>query len=174
MKFKLLPFALMLALPACAVLPTTPTAQNGQALNKTDTDFVMTSYDIIQLDDQEGQLAAMQASDPRVRQVALDLISKAEAMDPKLDTVIGTDGITPHGQLSDQMQSRATALSALSGKAFDQAYLADQIRSHQRGVAVFQTEASNTQHKQLRDLANASLPVVQDSLTKLQAIQATM
>ena len=98
MNIKNLSTVLLLAgsVMACTT-PAVPTAPNGQALNKTDTDFVMTSYDIIQLDNQEGQLAAMQASDPRVRQMALELITKANAMQPKLDTVIGTDGITPHG-----------------------------------------------------------------------------
>ena len=67
-----------------------------------------------------------------------------------------------------------SALYGLSGKAFDKAFVADQIRSHQRGVTVFQTEAAGTQHTQMRELAKNSMPIMQDSLTKLQAIQATL
>jgi putative membrane protein len=175
MKIKILPVALILALPlvGCAT-PTTPVASNGQPLNQTDQDFITSAFNIMQLDDQEGQLAAVQAADPRVKLIAGDLINKAETMEPQIDTVLATDNVTPPGRLSDNSQGEVTALVPLTGKSFDRTYLNDQIASHQRGIAAFKAEQASTQDPQLRQLAASALPVVQDSLSKLQAIAATM
>ena len=173
MQTKHLMAALALALPlgACASMPG---FVGPVTLNSTDQDFVTTAFNVMQLDDQEGQLAALQASDPRVKAIAGDLSAKAETLEPQVDTVLAKDNMTPPTRLSDQAQGEVTALVPLQGKAFDRAYIQDQIASHQRGIAAFQAEQAKTQDPQLRQLAATSLPVVQDSLTKLQAIAATL
>ena len=175
MKIRMLSAALVLALPlvGCAT-STTPVASNGQPLNQTDQDFITTAFNIMQLDDQEGQLAAVQAADPRVKVIAGDLINKSETMEPQIDTVLATDNVTAPARLSDASQGQVTALVPLQGKSFDRAYLNDQIASHQRGIAIFTAEQARTQDPQLRKLATNALPILQDSLNKLQATAATM
>lgn len=172
MKMKHLSALLMLALPVAAC--ATAGAPAPVALNPADTNFVTTSYQIIQLDDQEGELAAMQAADPRVKAIAGDLIAKADLISPKLNLVVGTDGIDLPTRLSDAEQASVDALTPLSGKAFDRAYLNDQIASHERGVAVIRAEQASTKDPQMLALANQTLPIVQDDLTRLQAIAATL
>jgi putative membrane protein len=173
MKMSHLSLGLALALPvgACSSMPG---FQGPVTLNPTDQEFVATAFNIMQLDDQEGQLAAMQAADPRVKAIAGDLIAKAETMEPHVDTILATDNLTPPARLSNALQGQVTALVPLQGKAFDRAYLNDQIASHQRGIAVFQAEQAKTQDPQLRQLAATAVPVLQDSLSKLQAIAATL
>jgi putative membrane protein len=173
MKMSHLPLAIALALPVCAC-SSMPGFSGPVTLNQTDQDFVTTAFNIMQLDDQEGQLAAVQAADPRVKAIAGDLIAKAETMEPSVDTVLAKDNLTPPARLSDASQGQVTALVPLTGKAFDRAYLNDQIASHQRGVAVFQAEQASTKDPQLRQLASNALPVVQESLGKLQAIAASL
>ena len=167
MRAKHVAVLAVLALPAAACTVATPTA------SQADTNFVDTAYNLLQLDDQEGQLAAVQASDPRVKLIAGDLIAKTETFDPQLYQVIGTDNITPPASLSPQATVEVAALAPLTGTAFDKAYLADQIASHQHSIAVFQAEAQSPD-PQLRQLAATGLPMVQDSLTKLRAINATL
>jgi predicted outer membrane protein len=173
MQTKHLTVLLALGLPlgACASMPG---FVGPVTLNQTDQDFVTTAFNVMQLDDQEGQLAATQAADPRVRAIAGDLSAKAETLEPQVDTALAQDNMTPPTRLPDAAQNEVTALVPLQGKEFDRAYLQDQIASHQRGVAVFQAEQAKTQDPQLRQLAATSLPVVQDSLSKLQAIAASL
>ena len=170
MIMKQVPMLLALALPVAACA----TADKPVALNPADTDFVTTSYQIIQLDDQEGELAAMQAYDPRVKAIAGDLIAKADVISPELNKVVGTDGIALPTRLSNAQQASVDALTPLTGKAFDRAYLNDQIASHQRGVAVIKAEQASTKDPQMLALANQTLPIVQDDLNKLQAIAASL
>ena len=173
MKSKYLVILLATALPlgACSSMPG---FSRPVTLNQTDQDFVKTTYNIMQLDNEEGQLAARQAADPRVREIAGDLSAKAMALEPHVDTVLGKDNMTAPARLSDATQNQVSALVPLTGKAFDRAYLQDQIASHQHGVAVFQAEQAQTKDPDLRKLAASSLPVVQDSLNRLQAIAASL
>ena len=64
--------------------------------------------------------------------------------------------------------------AACRDAAFDRSYLADQVETHQRAIRAFQAEQARTQDPTMRSLVNQALPVVQEDLGKLQALQAAM
>lgn len=171
-------FALALPMAACGTKAITPLPEQqiltGNTLNQADANFVTTSYQIVQMDNQEGKLAETQASDPRVRAIAQELTDKANMLYPHLEAVIKANDITPPKRLPGALQRRVDDLQPLNGPAFDRAFLTDQIESHQHAVAVFTAELKRTQDSNMRNLAEKALPVVQDSLTKLQTIAATI
>jgi hypothetical protein len=72
MEMRHLRLALAFVLPVCAC-SSLPGMPGPVTLNQTDQDFVATSFNIMQFDDQEGQLAAVQAADPRVKAIAASL-----------------------------------------------------------------------------------------------------
>ena len=72
------------------------------------------------------------------------------------------------------LRGRLERTRGLQGSAFDRSYLADQVETHQRAIRAFQAEQARTQDPTMRSLVNQALPVVQEDLGKLQALQAAM
>ena len=136
--------ALLLALPVtgCATQASVPLPHTqiltGQKVNQADADVVTQSYRIVQLDNEEGQLAAAQSSSPQVRALAAEIIGKANQLYPQLEEQIQRTGITPPRELPGDLRAKLERIRGLHGRAFDRAYLADQIGTHQQAVRVFQ------------------------------------
>ena len=158
----------LLAVAAC----TTPEAQilASGSLGPVDADYVNTTYTIVQLDVQEGKLAATRAADPRVRDLSSQVVAQAGVLYPQLQGALRAEGVKPPAGTPLDVAAEVQKLSGLSGSAFDKQYVADQIASHQRALAVFQKEDKLTKADALRAEVETALPVVQDNLAKLQYI----
>ena len=171
---------LCLALPiaGCATRAQAPFPQQqiltGQTLNQADANFVTESFRLVELDRQEGRLAATQSDNPQVRALAAEIVAKADQLYPLMQDAIQKNGITPPVELPGDLRGRLERTRALRGAAFDRAYLADQVETHQRAIRTFQAEQARTQDPTMRALVNRALPVVQDDLSRLQALQASM
>jgi putative membrane protein len=168
---------LCLAVPiaGCATRAQAPLPQEqiltGQQLSQADANFVTESYRIVEMDNQEGQLAATQSNNPQIRALAAEIVSKANQLYPPLQDAIQKNGITPPRELPADLRGRLDRTRVLRGAAFDRSYLADQVDTHQRAIAVFEAEQARTQDPTLRALVVRALPVVQEDLGKLQALQ---
>ena len=169
-----------LALPVagCTTRAQTPFPQEqiltGQMLNQADANFVTESFRLVRLDDQEGQLAAAQSGNPQVRGLAAEIVAKANQLYPLMQDAIRKDGISAPVELPGELRARFERTRGLQGAAFDRSYLADQVETHQRAIRAFQAEQTRTQDPTMRSLVNQALPVVQEDLGKLQALQAAM
>ena len=164
-----------LALAGCTTRAVTPLPQEqiltGQMLNQADANFVTESYRIVQMDNEEGQLAAVQSANPRVRALAAEIVSKANRLYPEMEAAIHKNGITPPRDLPGDLRARLDRTRSLRGAAFDRSYLADQVETHERALRVFQAEQARTQDPAMRALVEEATPVVQEDLAKLQALQ---
>ena len=162
----------------CATRAVAPLPQEqiltGQNLSQADANFVTEGYRIVEMDNQEGQLAATQSGNPQVRALAADIVAKANRLYPLMEDAIHKNGITPPRELPRDLQARLDRTRSLKGVAFDRAYLADQVETHERALRVFQAEQARTQDPSMRSLVEQSAPVVQDDLGKLQALQASV
>ncbi len=169
---------LTLPLVACGTTAVTPFPSQqiltGQIVNQADADVVTESYRIVQLDNQEGQLAATQSSNPQVRAIAAELISRANRLYPGLEEQIRRTGITPPRTLPEELQGKLNHIRTLRGQAFDRQYLSDQIDTHQRAAKIFQNGLSRTQDAGIRAVLEQALPVVQEDLARLMELKATI
>ena len=171
---------LCLALPVagCATRAQAPLPQEqiltGQQLSQADANFVTESYRIVEMDNDEGQLAATQSGNPQVRALAAEIVGKANQLYPRMQDAVRKNGITPPRELPADLRGRLERTQALHGGAFDRSYLADQVETHQRAIRAFQAEQARTQDPSMRALVDRALPVVQEDLGKLQALQSSM
>lgn len=165
----------LLVFAGCATRATLPFSQeqilSGKTLNQTDANFVTESYRIVQLDNLEGQLAAAQSGNRRIRELAAELVAKANQLYPQLEDAIKQNNISAPQRLPRDLQTRLDQIRRLRGAAFDMQYLTDQIASHQQAVQVFKAELARTQDSSMRALADQALPVVQETLDRLQALR---
>lgn len=169
---------LCIFLAACGTKALTPLPDQqiltGQKLNQADANFVTSAYQTVQLDNLEGQLAAVHATDPRVRSIAGQLIARANVLYPPLEDAIRVNGITPPTRLPGALQRKVDALGALRGRAFDRAYIADQLESHRAAAATFTEELRRTQDPAMRALAEGALPWVNRAIARLEEISPAL
>ena len=175
----LITLVLAIAVGGCATQAQTPFRQEqilrgnntAGSLNQADAAFVTAAYRVAQLDNSEGQLAATQSSNPQLRQLAAEIVAKANQLYPQLEAEIAKNGITAPRELPADLRGRLDRLRDKRGRAFDQQYLADQVETHQQAIQAFETEQAHTQDPSMRSLAELALPVVRDDLGRLQALQ---
>jgi putative membrane protein len=165
---QLLWLAIALTTAGC----TTMEAQihSSGALSQVDKDYATEAYQLVQLDNQAGKLAVTKAGDPRVQDIASQIMTQADTLSPDLRSALKVEGITPPSKLSRQTAAEIETLRGLSGAAFDHQYVADEIAAHQQAVAIFQKEDTATKNDAMRTEVETELPAVQGNLDKLQAL----
>lgn len=128
---KLLSVAIMLlALAACQ----SPTATAIAGANTADASFITDAYQIIEFDRQEGQLAQVQAKDPRVKAIAARLTNEADQYAARIAPLAKEAGIKPPDVLRNDLRVRVSHMRLQDGFDFDRSYLDDQIASYEEVV----------------------------------------
>ena len=167
----LLMSALTMLLPGCQTTQATASSSSGD-MSAADLDFVTNASNIIRFDREECGLAQTQAKSPEVRALAAKLLADANRFDAELQPIAMQAGIKPATVLPSTLRIRAGRLRLGQGARFDEAFLADQIASHQDAVdlqeSVMASEGSNPA---LRALAQRGDALVRSNLEQLQALQ---
>ncbi len=163
---------LCLAVPLVTAGCTTMEAQirSSGTMGQPDADYANTAYELVQMDNQAGKLAATKASDPRVTSLASTLMAQATAFTPGLLGALSAQGIKPSATLPQAEASELSKLGSLSGPAFDREYVAAELAIHKRAVAVLQKEDAATKDGALRSQVQMQLPAVQTNLRTLQGL----
>jgi putative membrane protein len=117
-----------------------------------------------------GELAASKASNPRVREFGQTMVEQHSQVNQELISIASSRGIVPPSAPDPGRQAVATALGNLSGMEFDQQYLAQQLAEHQVALALFQSEASNSQDPALRDFAARHATDIQNHIDMLRQL----
>ena len=146
--------------------------QSSGTLGQQDVTYLDTAYDLAQMDDATGKIAAAKAQDPRVVDVSSQLMAQADAMTPNLQVAIQADGHWPPSPLPAKDAAELDKLKSLSGPAFDKEYIADEVALHRQAIDVFSKEDASTQNGALRTQVETEIPAVQADLAKLQALTA--
>lgn len=122
----------LLALPIACQSPEAQVAPgaSASAVSNFDREFVTNAYQIILFDRAQGQIAQVQADDPRVRALAVRLMRQADEFDRRLAPIAASLGITPPTVLDRERRLRLGHMRRQGGLEFDTTYLDDQIASH--------------------------------------------
>ena len=124
----------------------------------------------------EGNMARTMAKSHKVEQFGAEMVSAHKMTMGELKAAAAAANITPAAVPSlrpDQLQMVAT-LKNLSGAAFDQEYIRQQIAAHQQALAVQSSYAQNGDVPQLRAAAMKTVPIVQSHLQMAQSLQSSM
>jgi putative membrane protein len=112
-----------------------------------------------------GKLAAEKGSSDAVKQYGQKMVDDHTKANDELKQVASAQSITIPDTLDSRHQSRIDKLSKLSGPAFDKAYVKAQVKDHEEDVRAFRDEAQNGNNAAVKDLANKTLPTLQEHLT---------
>jgi putative membrane protein len=118
---------------------------------------------------QLGQLAEQKATSPQIKEFAQRMVKDHTQANQELMQLGKTENLTLPTQLDAKHKSEMDRLSAMSGNAFDTAYMQDMVQDHQKTVADFQKQAQSGSDPALKSFAQKQLPILQQHLQMAQA-----
>jgi putative membrane protein len=139
----------------------------GPAMDK---EFVKKALEGSMAEVQMGQLALQKSNDDQVKQFAQRMVDDHGKMVEQMKPAAEQMGVkVPEGPSKSQMKSM-DKMKALSGDAFDQAYIKDMVKDHKKDDSEFKQEAQSTQNPQLKQLVMESDQIIESHLQQIQQI----
>jgi putative membrane protein len=117
-----------------------------------------------------GKLATERASNPDVKQFGQRMVDDHSKANDQLKEVASSQNIMLPQSLDAKDEALKQKLSALSGAAFDRAYMSDMVKDHTQDVAEFQHESSAGQDPAIKNFASQTLPTLQSHLREAKKI----
>jgi putative membrane protein len=110
------------------------------------------------------------SNDDQVKQFAQRMVDDHGKMQDELKPAAEQMGVkVPEGPSKSQMKSM-DKMKALSGDAFDQAYIKDMVKDHKGDDNDFKMEAQSTQNPQLKQMVMQSDQTIESHLQQIQQI----
>ena len=117
-----------------------------------------------------GKLALQKSNDDQVKQFAQRMVDDHGKMQEQLKPAAEQMGVkVPDGPSKGQMKSM-DKMKALSGDAFDQAYIKDMVKDHKGDDSDFKMEAQSTQNPQLKQLVMQGDQTIESHLQQIEQI----
>ena len=121
---------------------------------------------------QDAQLAEQKATSPDVKQFASQMITDHTQANQELMQIAQSKGISlPKAPMRTE-QRETEKMKELSGSQFDRQYAKEQVKDHQKTVALFEKEADAGQDTELKAFAQKYLPKLQQHLQMAQSLAA--
>lgn len=151
------------------------TRQNDQQMNKMeaharDSRFVRKALAGDMAEVQLGHLALQKGSSPQVKQFAQRMIDDHTKLSNNMKPVAEQLGVSAPTKLNKKAQKTKEKLDALSGTAFDQAYIKDMVKDHKQDLQSFKQEAATTQDPALKTAASQGAQVISAHLQEAEQI----
>lgn len=173
----------VLALAACSdssgssmdgiLNPFSGSASTGSAsssLTAADTGFVMEAAQGGVAEVQLGELAQRKASSQAVRDFGRTMVTQHSQANRELTSIASSKGLTAPTAPDPGRKAVSTALESLSGPAFDQQYVQQQLADHEVQLSLFQNEAQRGQDPDLRAFAERYTPVIRQHIDMLRGL----
>jgi putative membrane protein len=147
---------------------------NAATLQNTDRTFITNASEGNLAEVELGKLAVMKSGTESVRAFGQMMATEHQTA---LDELTGiaddknADIMTTLNAKHEQMKQK---LSAMTGYAFDTAYIHSQVKDHEATVALFQTEIANGADQDIKAYASKYLPHIQMHLHKADSITNTL
>jgi putative membrane protein len=142
---------------------------NGQA-SPTDILFVKNALQGGIAEVQLGQLTLQKSNNDQVKQFAQKMIDDHTRMGDQMKPVAQQVGVSVPTQPSKKDKQTMAKLQALSGPAYDQAYIKDMVKDHKQDLSEFQMEASSGQDPAVKDAATQGSQVIAQHLQLAQQL----
>jgi putative membrane protein len=143
--------------------------QNGQA-SQMDKMFVKNALQGGMAEVQLGQLTLQKSNNEQIKQFAQKMIDDHSKLGDQMKPVAQQIGVDLPTEVSKKDKATMAKLQALSGPAYDQAYVKDMVKDHKKDLSEFQMEASTGQDQAVKDAASQGSQVIAQHLQMIQQI----
>jgi putative membrane protein len=114
---------------------------------------------------QLGQLATNNAGSQNVKDFGKKMVADHSKAVDQLKSIAGKNNISLPADVAPKDKALIDRLMAMSGSAFDKAYMNVVVKDHEADIADFQKEASSGTNTDLKDFASGTLPVLKEHLS---------
>lgn len=133
-----------------------------------DAEFLVAAHQSNLAEIAAGTAAQQSATTDTVRELGQMFVQMHTELDAQLVPVAQQLGVELPDSPNERQRAELAAVAENSGSAFDTAWIAQQLGSHQRSQANGQRELSNGDNDQVVALAEASAPVIAQHLAELR------
>lgn len=123
------------------------------------------------IDVEMAKLAAEKGFSSEVKQYGQKTADERTKSNNQLKEIASRESIAIPNGLTARQQGHIDKLSKLSGTAFDQAYLKDQVKSRGNDVREYQMEAQDGSDTGVKTFAAQTLPALQENLKTAKDLQ---
>ena len=161
---------------ACAILFVVP-SYGQKSLKLSDPEIASVAVVANQIDVNAGELAKTKTKDKEVVNFANTMINDHKAVINQASALVTKLHVTPKDNaLSKKLNAQAKAtmnmLKAKSGKAFDKAYINNEVAYHKAVISTVETTLiPQTQNQELKQLLQNVLPALRTHLEHAEMVQ---
>jgi putative membrane protein len=165
---KILKLTLAGCLAACCLISCSE--DDDDQLNSQDRTFLTQASISNTAEVNAATLASTKATNGAVKAFAMHMLSQHNTAQTDLKNLGANVGHAVKDTLDPAHVTIAMQLSAMSGRAFDSAYIHTQVIDHQATITFFQNEQSAGQHEDVKRYANTYLPHIQSHHQRADSI----
>ena len=145
--------------------------RNAGNMDRTDRKFAEAAAQMGITEIAAAQLALQRSRDPRVRQYAQGLVADHQAANAQLQRIASSKGLAPPAGPSPEQARNLRALQH-AGRDFDQDFLEQMVRDHQKAIDLFGHEIKGRhQSGDLKDFAQQAMPHLERHLSDALMLQ---
>ncbi|HVF42582.1 MAG TPA: DUF4142 domain-containing protein [Pyrinomonadaceae bacterium] len=149
-------------------------AGHGTAGTSADVKFAMAAAMGGVEEVEMGRLAAEKGASDEVRQFGRRMVEDHSKANQELMQIASSKGMTLPAALDQKHRADVQKISALSGEAFDKAYVRMMVKDHKKDVGEFQKESARGADPDIKGFATRTLPTLQEHLRMIQRIDDKM
>lgn len=171
MKVKSLALTLGIAAALCVPLHHSFAAEEDVGAAKAtaaEKAFIKKAADGGMTEVEMGQLAAEKGGSDAVKDFGSRMVKDHGKINDELKEVAGKLGVTVPTKISAKHEAAIKKMSALSGAAFDNAYVPDMVTDHKKDIAEFEAAQKTVKSEDLKEFIEHSLETMKDHLQKIE------
>lgn len=168
-------FALSLLAAASLISPQAAErdATRGQ-LSPSDYKFAAAAAEGNQMEVDLGNLAVQRSTDPQIQQFGREMVRDHSQAADQLKAIAAKTGATLPDNANSKEQKEIDRLKSLSGKPFDQEYMALMVRDHKGDLKEFDRASHSVDNLDLRAFAAKTASVIQGHLDMAKDIDSQL
>jgi putative membrane protein len=119
-----------------------------------------------------GELAQEQAKSEQVEQFGQRMVQDHGQANEKLMAIVEQKDVQLPQELPEDAQQKYQELQQLSDAEFDEAYMDEMVKDHEKDVELFEQQAQSGEDPDLRAFAEETLPTLREHLELAREIQS--
>ena len=146
-------------------------ANAATTISTADQDFIKSAAQGGMIEVQLGELAAQKGVRDDVKEFGQMMVKDHSAINSDLKALAAQKGVALPDSLDAKHQGKIDKFSALTGSAFDDAYITAMIKGHKKDAKAFNAESAATQDPDIKGFVDKSIPIVESHLQHVTAMK---
>jgi len=143
----------------------------SKSLKEDASKFLVKSYESGIYEIQLSELAATNALDPDVKNLAVSLVAGHKAIDSKISAIAASANFLLPSAINADHQKSLQDLGKLTGADFDKKYINTIVSGHENAVSDYKDAYKNLSPGDTKTFAGETLPTIEDHLAMAKKVK---